>query len=171
MSWCHPEPPSFRHNHCLPFITTILKKKLNIQPLFSSPVTPQDSSIWHRSSQHCKPVNISFPCTFIPPPDGVLQDKRPHPLFFFKEILHYVFYFFIVYFFNLFIYFWLHWVFVAARGLSLVVGSGGYSALRCTGFSLRWLLLLRSTGSRRAGFSSCGSRALERSLSSCGARA
>ena len=26
-------------------------------------------------------------------------------------------------------------------------------------FSLRWLLLLRSTGSRRAGFSSCGSQA------------
>ena len=26
-----------------------------------------------------------------------------------------------------FIYFWLHWVFVAACGLSLVVASGGYS--------------------------------------------
>ena len=39
--------------------------------------------------------------------------------------------------------------------------SGGYSSLRCTGFSLWWLLLLRSTGSRCAGFSSCGSRALE----------
>ena len=47
-----------------------------------------------------------------------------------------------------FIYFWLRWVFVAARGLSLVAVSGGYSSLRCTGFSLRWLLLLRSTGSR-----------------------
>ena len=57
--------------------------------------------------------------------------------------------------FILFIYFWLCWVFVAVRGLSLVVASGGYSSLRCTGFSLRWLLLLRSTGSRRAGFSSC----------------
>ena len=39
------------------------------------------------------------------------------------------------------------------------MASGGYSSLRCTGFSLWWLLLLRSTGSRRAGFSSCGSRA------------
>ena len=56
----------------------------------------------------------------------------------------------------LFIYFWLRWVFVAARGLSLVVASGGYSSLQCTGFSLWWLLLLRSTGSRHAGFSSCG---------------
>ena len=61
-----------------------------------------------------------------------------------------------LYKFIYFIYFWLRWVFVAARGLSLVAVSGGYSSLRCAGFSLRWLLLLRSTGSRRAGFSSCG---------------
>ena len=56
-------------------------------------------------------------------------------------------------------FFWLRWVFVAAHGLSLVAVSRGYSSMRCTGFSLRWLLLLRSTGSRCAGFSSCGSRA------------
>ena len=56
-----------------------------------------------------------------------------------------------------------------ARSLSLIAASRGY--LQCKGFSLWWLLLLRSTGSRRAGFSSCGSRALERRLSSCGARA
>ena len=66
------------------------------------------------------------------------------------------------YFFcNLFIlciYFWLRWVFVAAHRLSLVAPSGGYSSLWCTGFSLRWLLLLQSTGSRPVGFSSCGSR-------------
>ena len=72
---------------------------------------------------------------------------------------------------HLFVYFWLCRVFVAARGLSLVAVSGGSSSLRCAGFSLWWLLLLRSTGSRRAGFSSCGTRALERRLSSCGARA
>ena len=53
-------------------------------------------------------------------------------------------------------------------GFSLVVASGGYSLLQCTGFSLWWLLLLRSTGSRHLGFSSCGSWALERRLSSCG---
>ena len=65
------------------------------------------------------------------------------------------------------------WVFVAARGLSLVAVSRGYSSLRCTGFSLRWLLWLRSTGfslrwllwlrstgSRHVGFSSCGTQAL-----------
>ena len=71
----------------------------------------------------------------------------------------------------LFIYFWLLWVFVAVRGLSLVAASGGYSSLWCMGFSLQWLLLLWSTGSRHAGFSSCGSWALECRLSSCGAQA
>ena len=61
---------------------------------------------------------------------------------------------------------------VAARRLCLVAASGGCSSLWCVGFSSRWLLLLRSTGSRRAaGFSSCGSRALEHRLSSCGTRA
>ena len=84
----------------------------------------------------------------------------------------------------LFIYFWLHWVFVVC-GLSLVAASGGYSSLRCAGFSLWWLLLLRSMGSVLVacglystgsvvvvhGLSSCGSRALEHRLSSCGARA
>ena len=42
------------------------------------------------------------------------------------------------------------------RGLSQVAASGGYSSLWCAGFSLRWILLLRSTGSRCTGFSSCG---------------
>ena len=62
-----------------------------------------------------------------------------------------VFFFKLIYF-----YFWLRWVFVAAHGLSLVAASGGYSSLQCVGFSLRWLLLLWSTGSRHAGFSSYG---------------
>ena len=74
------------------------------------------------------------------------------------------------FFFNLF-YFWLCWVFVAARGLSLVAASRAYALLWCAGCSLPWLLLLPSTACRRAGFGSCGSRALERRLSSCGARA
>ena len=56
----------------------------------------------------------------------------------------------------LYIYFWLCWVFVAVRGLSLVAASGGYSLLWCVGCSLRWLLLLQTTGSRCMGFSSCG---------------
>ena len=54
-----------------------------------------------------------------------------------------------------FIYLWLCWVLVAALRLSLVAASRGYSSLWCAGFSLQWLLLLWSTGSRRVGFSSC----------------
>ena len=50
-----------------------------------------------------------------------------------------------------FIYLWLCWVFVPVRGLSLVVASGGQSSSRCVGLSLSRPLLLRSTGSRRAG--------------------
>ena len=65
-------------------------------------------------------------------------------------------FFFFFFLINLFIYFWLHWVFIAAHGLSLVAVSGAYSLLRCAGFSLRWLLLLRSMGFRCVGFSSCG---------------
>ena len=60
------------------------------------------------------------------------------PSFFFKFIY-------------LFIYFWLCWVFVSVRGLSLVAASGGHSSLRCAGLSLSRPLLLWSTGSRRAG--------------------
>ena len=37
------------------------------------------------------------------------------------------------------------------RGLSLVAASGGHSSSQCAGLSLLWPLLLRSTGSRRAG--------------------
>ena len=90
---------------------------------------------------------------------------------------------------HLFIYFWLCWVFVAMRRLSLAAASRGYSSLQCAGFSLRWLLFvvehglqvhglqyLWLVGSRaqaqqlwRMGFSICGLRALERRLSSCGA--
>ena len=66
------------------------------------------------------------------------------------------FFLYIYKFIYLFIYFWLHWVFVAVRRLSLAVASGGYSSLRCAGFSLSWLLSLQSTGSGCQGFSSCG---------------
>ena len=54
-------------------------------------------------------------------------------------------------FIHLFIYFWLCWVFVSVRGLSPVAASGGHSSLQCAGLSLSRPLLLRSTGSRRAG--------------------
>ena len=98
-----------------------------------------------------------------------------HHSFFFKHLFYFLK--FIYFYFYLF-YFWLRWVFIAVRGLSLVVASGGYSSLRCAGFSLRWLLLLGAQAlgtwasvvvARR--LSSCGSWALECRLSSCGARA
>ena len=73
---------------------------------------------------------------------GILYDLRGQLLFFLEIYL-----------------FWLCWVFVAACKLSLAAASGGYTSLQCAGFSLRWLLLLQSMGSRHAGFSSCGTRA------------
>ena len=60
-------------------------------------------------------------------------------------------FFFLTLFIYLFIYFWLCWVFVSVRGLSLVVASGGHSSSRCAGLSLSCPLLLQSTGSSRAG--------------------
>ena len=60
---------------------------------------------------------------------------------------------------------------VAALGLSLAEASRGYSSLLGAGFSVQWLLLLWSTGSRCSGFSSCGSPALEHWLSSCDSQA
>ena len=61
------------------------------------------------------------------------------------------------------IYFWLRWVLIAARRLSLVVASGGYASLWCA-------------ASHCGGFSCCGARTLgarasvvvARGLSSCG---
>ena len=64
-------------------------------------------------------------------------------LFFFFKLFFKIIY--------LFIYLWLCWVFVSARGLSPVAASGGRSSSWCAGLSLSWPLLLRSTGSRRAG--------------------
>ena len=88
--------------------------------------------------------------------------------------------------FVFFFFLWLCWVFIAMRGLSLVVASGGYSSLKCAGVSSQCLLLLQSMGSMHVGFSSCGTRAsvvvahglsrcgsqaLEHRLTSCGAQA
>ena len=74
--------------------------------------------------------------------------------------------------------FWLHWVFVAARGLSLVAASRatlhcGAWASHCSGFSCCGARALSTRASVVVewGLSSCGSPALECSLSSCGAQA
>ena len=57
----------------------------------------------------------------------------------------------------LFVCFWLCWVFVASRAFSLVAAIWGYSLVWCAGFSLQWLLLLQSMGSRACGLRSCSS--------------
>ena len=68
-------------------------------------------------------------------------------------------------FMYLFIYLFILFIFgcvgslLLRAGFSLVAASGGYSSLRCAGFSLQWLLLFQSTGSRHVGFSSCVTRA------------
>ena len=61
--------------------------------------------------------------------------------------------------------------FLAALGLHYCAQAFSSCGERCAGFLLRWLLLLQSMGSRHAGFSSFGSWALERRLSSCGSQA
>ena len=80
--------------------------------------------------------------------------------------------------FILFIYFCLHWVFVAVRRPSLVVVSGGYSSLQCAVFSLKWFSCCGAwaLGAQASvvvahGLSSCGSRDLECRFSSCGTQA
>ena len=76
----------------------------------------------------------------------------------------------------LFAYIWLHWVFVAARGLSLVAVRGdtrrcGAQASHCHGFSSCRAGALGAWASVVVAreLSGCGLRALECRLSSCGA--
>ena len=64
----------------------------------------------------------------------------------------YIFFFFLI--------FGCTWILVAAHRLSLVSARVSTLQLWFTRFSLLWLLLLPSTGSRRLVFSSCGPQAL-----------
>ena len=72
----------------------------------------------------------------------------PCRLFFFFESLVFIFIFIYLFIFiNLFIiYFWLCWVIVAARGLSLVVASRGYSSSRYTGLLIAVASLVAEHG-------------------------
>ena len=78
---------------------------------------------------------------------------------------------------NLFVYFWLSWVFVAVCGLSLVGASGGllFIAVRRLLIAVASRCRAQALGVRASvvvarGLSSCGLRALECRLSSCGAQ-
>ena len=123
------------------------------------PSFPSSQQAWvqdsHPNSKDEKKLGLRR-CQSLPETTG-LRPLCASPLEAFPLYLSFFFLFFFK--FYILIYLWLCWVFVAARGLSLVAASGGYSSLRCTGFSLQWLLLVQSTGSRHVGFSSCGSRA------------
>ena len=88
------------------------------------------------------------PTLLIPPLQVVTKHQADLPVLCGCFPLAISFFFLIIY---LFIYFQLCWVFVSVRGLSLVVASGGHSSLQCAGLSVSRPLLLRSTGSRRAG--------------------
>ena len=130
----------------------ILSCRLSLPPF---PILANDSTVLHETQTRNWDGILDIP---LPRPHR--SDSSPshvHSSSTIKlESNLFCFVFFLINLFILFIYFWLRWVFIAARGLSLVTASGGYSSLRCSGFSLRWLLLSRSTGSRRAGFCSCG---------------
>ena len=123
-----------------------------IYTLAYSPLPPCILSVWLRRGPWCldfshlsgqSPISIPRHCA-----NSISCGKPSSPITGTVKLLPPLFLFF---FFNLFIYFWLCWVFVSVRGLSLVAASGGHSSSRCAGLSLSQPLLLRSTGSRRAG--------------------
>ena len=95
--------------------------------------------MWDLPGPGLEPVSPALAGRFL----TTAPPGKSYIMFFFKCFL----------FIYLFIYFnfWLCWVFVSVRGLSLVAASGGHSSLQCAGLSLSRPLLLRSTGSRRAG--------------------
>ena len=73
------------------------------------------------------PASTHFFFSVVQSLEGILSDLfYDHLLFFF--------------FFNIF-FFWLCWVTITVRGLSLVVANGGYCSLQCAGFSLWWPLV------------------------------
>ena len=107
-----------------------------------------------------EPMSPALEGRFLPTgPPGKSQSLS----FFFNKLKKYIY---------LFIYLWLHWVFVAMHRLSLVAASGGYSSLWCAGFSCCGARALGAPASVAVarGLSSSGSQALECRLSSCGAQ-
>ena len=58
-----------------------------------------------------------------------------------------------------FTYLWLCWIFIAACGISLVVGSGDDCLVEEHGLLIVVACLISIKGSRHAGFSHCGTRA------------
>ena len=89
-------------------------------------------------------------------------------IFFFFNFLNLLFIYKFIYFIYLFL------AVLGLRRCTRALSSRsewGHSSLQCAGLPSRRPPLPRSTGSRHVGFSSCGSQAPERRLSSRGARA
>ena len=104
--------------------------------------------MWDLPGPGLEPVSLALAGGFLTTaPPGKSQSL----IFFFLIICLVFFLVFCFLIYYLFIYLWLCWVFVSVRGLSLVAASRGHSSSRCAGLSLLRPLLLRSTGSRRAG--------------------
>ena len=108
---------------------------------------------WHFwRKEPCSCLHFLSPCViFLFLTNSLMLSCVIHSFIYLNNTSPLFIYLFIYLFIFLFIYFWLCWVFVSVQGLSLVVVSGGHSSSRCTGLSLSRPLLLRSTGSRRAG--------------------
>ena len=106
--------------------------------------------MWDLPEPGLEPVSPALAGRFlttVPPGKSslfVLKKKK-------KKVVTALFIYLFLKFIYLFIYFWLCWVFVSVRGLSLVAASRGHSSSRCAGLSLSRPPLLRSTGSRHAG--------------------
>ena len=121
-------------------------------PAFASWIGGSLSKIWRFKIYWIDNINFFHKCILYlyiwngtqTPFTLIVQSLNPSVL---TNAMFFCFFVFI----NLFIYFWLCWVFVSVRGLSPVAASGGHSSSWCAGLSLLWPLLLRSTGSRRAG--------------------
>ena len=122
------------------------------------------------------PNSSVFPSRFFPPWPLKKLCVAAFLLFFCQCFLPLpLFFFFLM---NLFIYFWLCWVFVAARAFLQLQRAGatlccGARASHCGGFSCcrAWALGAQASVVVARRLSSCGSRALERRVSSCGAQA
>ena len=107
---------------------------------------------WYSGSWHVLQIALQKGCANIQKVKSEVSSPHPQTLkadcLIFGSLMDIKeFFFFLI----LFIYLWLSWVFVSVRGLSPVAVSGGHSSPQCAGLSLSRPLLLRSTGSRRAG--------------------
>ena len=93
-------------------------EKMQVNLLFHWSSPPQTSDLG---------VYLVIPWVFIIP--RLKGIRKPLECLAFAPLNIDLFYKFSLFFKKIFIYFWLCWVFVAVRGLSLVASSGGYSSL------------------------------------------